>query len=122
RQGLRRGGQRSYTVEVELRQRDGTPLAAFVTPVVAVVPGANGGPAIGKRLGVSWVVPMVAQPAYQADGKPDPDVVDELRPDGRPGRPAGAPPNADAPPTPPPRPQPPQAPAPPAHRAPGPPP
>src|SRR5262249_57980646 len=110
RQGLRRGGQRSYTVEVELRQRDGTPLAAFVTPVVAVVPGANGGPAIGKRLGVSWVVPMVAQPAYQADGKPDPDVVDELRPDGRLGRPAVALANADVPLTLAPRPETPAAP------------
>ncbi|HMG26640.1 MAG TPA: DUF6049 family protein [Acidimicrobiia bacterium] len=92
---LRRTGV--YPVEVELRQPDGTRLAGFVTPVVAVVPGANGGPAIGKRLGVSWVVPMVAQPAYQADGKPDPDVVDELRPDGRLGRLAVALANADVP-------------------------
>ncbi|HKA93093.1 MAG TPA: DUF6049 family protein [Acidimicrobiia bacterium] len=78
---LRRTGV--YPVEVELRQPDGTRLAGFVTPVVAVAPGA---PAIGQRLGVSWVVPMVAPPAYQADGKPDPDVVAELRPDGRLGR------------------------------------
>src|SRR5262249_1206528 len=73
-------------VEVERRQPDGTRLAGFVTPVVAVAPAANGGPAIGQRLDVSWVVPMVAPPAYQADGKPDPDVVSELRPDGRLGR------------------------------------
>ena len=92
---LRRTGV--YPVEVELRQSDGTRLAGFVTPVVAVVPGANGGPAIGKRLGVSWVVPMVAPPAYQADGKPDPEVVDELRPDGRLGRRAVAFANADVP-------------------------
>ena len=75
-----------YPVEVELRQPDGTRLAGFVTPVVAVAPAANGGPAIGQRLDVSWVVPMVAPPAYQADGKPDPDIVSELRPDGRLGR------------------------------------
>ncbi len=81
---LRRTGV--YPVEVELRQPDGTRLAGFVTPVVAVAPGANGGPAIGQRLGVSWVLPMVAPPAYQADGKPDPDVVAQLRPDGSLGR------------------------------------
>jgi len=92
---LRRTGV--YPVEVELRQADGTRLAGFVTPVVAVVPGAGGGPAIGQRLGVSWVVPMVAPPAYQADGKPDPDVVDQLRPDGALGRRAIAFANADVP-------------------------
>jgi len=81
---LRRTGV--YPVEVELRQPDGTRLAGFVTPVVAVAPGANGGPAVGQRLGVSWVVPMTAPPAYQADGKPDPSVVSQLRPDGRLGR------------------------------------
>ena len=81
---LRRTGV--YPVEVELRQPDGTRLAGFVTPVVAVAPGANGGPAIGQRLGVSWVVPMTAPPAYQADGKPDPSVVSQLRPEGRLGR------------------------------------
>ncbi len=81
---LRRTGV--YPVEVELRQPDGTRLAGFVTPVVAVAPGADGGPSIGQRLGVSWIVPMTAPPAYQADGKPDPDVVAELRPEGRLGR------------------------------------
>lgn len=85
---LRRTGV--YPVEVELRQPDGTRLAGFVTPVVAVAPGANGGPAIGQRLGVSLVVPMVAAPAYQVDGKPDANVVAELRPDGRLGRQAVA--------------------------------
>src|SRR5205807_405403 len=68
------------------RRPDGTRLAGFVTPVVAVAPGANGGPAIGQRLGVSWVVPMTAPPAYTADGKPDPYVVSQLRPEGRLGR------------------------------------
>jgi hypothetical protein len=92
---LRRTGV--YPVEVELRQADGTRLAGFVTPVVAVAPGANGGPAIGQRLGVSWVVPMVAPPAYQVDGKPDPKVVDQLRPDGRLGRRAVAFANAGVP-------------------------
>jgi hypothetical protein len=92
---LRRTGV--YPVEVELRQPDGTRLAGFVTPVVAVAPGVNGGPAIGQRLGVSWVVPIVAPPAYQADGKPDPDVVADLRPDGRLGRRAVAFANAGAP-------------------------
>ena len=92
---LRRTGV--YPVEVELRQADGTRLAGFVTPVVAVTPGANGGPAIGQRLGVSLVVPMVAPPAYQADGKPDPNVVDQLKPDGRLGRRAIAFANAGVP-------------------------
>jgi hypothetical protein len=81
---LRRTGV--YPVEVELRQPDGSRLDGCVTPVVAVAPGANGGPAVGKRLGVTWVLPMVARPAYRADGKPDPDVVAELQPEGRLGQ------------------------------------
>jgi len=81
---LRRTGV--YPLDVDLRQPDGTQLAGFVTPVVAVAPGANGNPTIGKRLGVTWVLPMVAQPAYQVDGKPDPEVVSQLQPDGRLGR------------------------------------
>ncbi len=78
---LRRTGV--YPLDVDLRQPDGTQLAGFVTPVVAVAPGANGSPTIGKRLDVTWVLPMVARPAYQLDGKPDPDVVSQLQPDGR---------------------------------------
>jgi hypothetical protein len=92
---LRRTGV--YPLDVDLRQPDGTRLAGFVTPVVAVAPGANGGPAIGKRLGVTWVLPMVARPAYQPDGKPDPDVVSELQPDGRLGSLATVIANSDVP-------------------------
>jgi Family of unknown function (DUF6049) len=92
---LRRTGV--YPVEVDLRQPDGTRVAGFVTPVVAVASGANGGLAIGQRLGVTWVMPMVARPAYQADGKPDPDVVSQLGPDGRLGRQALAIANAGVP-------------------------
>jgi hypothetical protein len=75
-----------YPVRVELRDPAGDTLAGFVTPVVAVAPDAGGGPAIGQRLGVTVVVPMVTRPAYGADGKPDPDVVNELAPEGRLGQ------------------------------------
>jgi hypothetical protein len=75
-----------YPFTVELRGSDNNRLAGFVTPVVTVAPDANGGPAIGKRLGVSWVLPLVTRPALGADGKPDPEVVAELSPDGRLGQ------------------------------------
>src|SRR5262249_62075112 len=58
---LRRTGV--YPVEVELRQPDGTRLAGFVTPVVAVVPGANGGAAVGQRPRGSRGVALGAPPA-----------------------------------------------------------
>jgi hypothetical protein len=75
-----------YPFVVELRALDNTRLAGFVTPVVAVAPDANGGPVIGQRLGVSLVLPQVARPATGADGKPDPEVVAELAPEGRLGQ------------------------------------
>jgi len=75
-----------YPFKVELRDAAGNTLAGFVTPVVAVAPSAGGAPIIGKRLGVSWVLPMVTRPAYGADGKPDPEVVADLAPDGRLGQ------------------------------------
>jgi Family of unknown function (DUF6049) len=71
-----------YPFEVELRDQDDNRLDGFVTPIV-VAPEQSGGPAVGQRLGVTWVMPMVARPAYQVDGKPDPDVVAQLRPEGR---------------------------------------
>jgi hypothetical protein len=86
-----------YPFEVELRDQDDTRLAGFVTPVVAVAPGADGAPVIGKRLGVSWVLPMVTRPAYGADGKPDPEVVAELATEGRLGQQAIAIANSSVP-------------------------
>jgi hypothetical protein len=86
-----------YPFVVELRGSDNTRLAAFVTPVVAVAADANGGPVIGKRLGVSWVLPLVTRPAFEADGKPDPEVVAELAPEGRLGQQALAIANSAAP-------------------------
>lgn len=75
-----------YPFEVELRDQDETRLSGFVTPVVAVATGENGAPVIGRKLGVSLVLPMMSRPAYGADGKPDPEVVAELAPEGRLGR------------------------------------
>jgi hypothetical protein len=75
-----------YPVRVELRDSAGDTLVGFVTPVVAVATDASGGPAIGQRLGVTLVVPMVTRPAYGAAGKPDPEVVNELAPEGRLGQ------------------------------------
>jgi hypothetical protein len=75
-----------YPFRVELRDAAGSTLAGFVTPVVVVAPGGPGEPVIGQRLGVTWVLPMVARPAYGADGKPDPEVVAELAPEGRLGQ------------------------------------
>jgi hypothetical protein len=75
-----------YPFEVELRDQNEARLAGFVTPVVAVAAGENGGPVVGRRLGVSLVLPMVSRPAYGADGKPDPEVLAELAPEGRLGQ------------------------------------
>jgi Family of unknown function (DUF6049) len=75
-----------YPFKVELRDPTGNALAEFVTPVVAVAPTTGGAPVIGQRLGVTFVLPMVARPAYGADGKPDQDVVAELTPEGRLGQ------------------------------------
>jgi Family of unknown function (DUF6049) len=85
-----------YPFQVELRDQDDTPLDGFVTPVV-VAADAGGGSAIGQRLGVTWVMPMVARPAHQADGKPDPGVVAQLRSDGRLGGRASTIANSDVP-------------------------
>jgi len=86
-----------YPFVVELRAADNTRLAGFVTPVVAVAADANGGPIIGKRLAVSWVLPLVARPALGVDGRPDPEVVAELAPEGRLGQQALAISNSAAP-------------------------
>jgi hypothetical protein len=75
-----------YPFQVELRDQDDNRLDGFVTPVVAVASGADGAPVIGKRLGVAWVLPMVTRPAYGVDGRPDPEVVAELTPEGRLGQ------------------------------------
>ncbi|HEY3095662.1 MAG TPA: DUF6049 family protein [Acidimicrobiia bacterium] len=75
-----------YPFEVELRDQNEARLAGFVTPVVAVAAGENGGSVVGRRLGVSLVLPMVSRPAYGADGKPDPEVLAELAPEGRLGQ------------------------------------
>jgi Family of unknown function (DUF6049) len=75
-----------YPFEVELRDQNETRLSGFVTPVVAVATGENGAPVIGRKLGVSLVLPMVSRPTYGADGRPDPEVVAELAPEGRLGR------------------------------------
>lgn len=75
-----------YPFVVELRGPDNTRLAGFITPVVAVAADPNGGPVVGQRLAVSLVLPLVTTPAVGVDGRPDPEVVAELAPEGRLGQ------------------------------------
>ncbi|MGQ0802988.1 MAG: DUF6049 family protein [Actinomycetota bacterium] len=72
-----------YPVELELRDAEGNALAAFVLPLVVVAPGPGGTPPLGEKLRVAWVWPLVADPAIQPDGKPDPEVMVELQAPGR---------------------------------------
>lgn len=79
-----------YPVEFELRDRDvSNTLDHFVTYLVAIAPTASG-PAIPEPLSVSWIWRMVAQPAYQANGQPDRNIVRQLQRKGRLGRMAAA--------------------------------
>jgi hypothetical protein len=87
---LRRPTPGVYPVDVELRDAAGTVLSEFVLPLVVVPPGPGGTPAVGEKLRVAWIWPLVADPARLPDGRFDPDVVAALRPDGRLGRQSGA--------------------------------
>ncbi len=87
---LRRTTPGVYPVEVELRDAEGAVLSEFVLPLVVIPPGPGGTPPVGERLRVAWIWPLVADPAHLPDGQLDPDVVAELRPDGRLGRQAAA--------------------------------
>ncbi|HUF83461.1 MAG TPA: DUF6049 family protein [Acidimicrobiia bacterium] len=79
-----------YPIELELRDGDGNARAAFVLPLVVVAPGPGGTPVLGEKLRVAWIWPLVTDPAVLPDGQPDPEVLAELRNDGRLGRQAGA--------------------------------
>ena len=81
---LRRTGV--YPVEVELRQPDGTRLAGFVTP--GRRRGAGGERRAEYRAASRGQLDHADDGTahVQADGKPDPDVVAQLRPEGRLGR------------------------------------
>ncbi len=78
-----------YPLEISLVDGSDEPIDAFVSHLVAVTPTPPGTPAIGEPLRVAWVWPMVAPPAFEADGRADPAVVDELAPEGRIGSIAG---------------------------------
>lgn len=78
-----------YPLEISLVDSSGTPVNGFVSHLVAVTPTPPGTPAIGEPLRVAWIWPMVAPPAFEADGRADPTVVDQLAPDGRIGSIAG---------------------------------
>src|SRR5262249_57880191 len=61
-----------YPVEVELRQPDGTRLAGFVTPVLAVAPAADGGPPLRHRPPGRRRQPRVAPPPRPPPPQPHP--------------------------------------------------
>lgn len=86
--GITRSGV--YPLEIELVNGGGDVIDGFVTHVVAVAPTAPGDSAIGSRLEVAWVWPMVAGPAFRPSGAADREVVDELEPSGRLGEIASA--------------------------------
>ena len=79
-----------YPLEFELRDADDNALAEFVLPLVLVAPNADATPVVGEKLRVAWVWPLSAAPAIQPFGKPDPAVVEQMRPEGRLGRQAAA--------------------------------
>ena len=65
----------------------GATLDGFVTHLVVTTKTSLGTPtSIGEPLQVAWVWPIVAPPAREPDGSPNPAVVAEFRPDGRLGR------------------------------------
>lgn len=73
-----------YPVAVEVRDPStGEPGDGFITYLVVV--DEENDP-IGQRLRVAWIWQMVAEPAFNADGTPDEQVVAEFRSDGRLGR------------------------------------
>jgi hypothetical protein len=77
--GITRSGNGVYPIEVQLRNSDDQPLAKFVTHVVVADPAT---PPL-EKLRVAWIWPLVAEPAFGADGSPLPEVVAELGPGGR---------------------------------------
>lgn len=79
-----------YPLEFELRDDDGNVLAEFVMPLVVAAPNPDGSPIMGEKLRVAWVWPLVAPPARRPFGEPEPDVVEQLAPEGRLGRQATA--------------------------------
>ena len=77
-----------FPLVVELRDGNSV-VSGFVTHlVVAAVTDADT-LVTGQPLSVAWVWPLVAEPAYRADGKVNAEVAAELQPDGRFGRQAG---------------------------------
>jgi hypothetical protein len=89
RLSLRRTGV--YPLAVEVLDADDRSEGRFVTMVVAVSVNALGlTSSVGTRLGVAWAWPLAAGPSTLADGSADPEVTDQLRPDGRLGRQAVA--------------------------------
>jgi len=73
-----------YPMRIELRV-DGTVVSELITHLV-VADATPERPAVGQRLGVGLVVPLIAEPTYLPDGSPDPDVVASFAPTGRLGR------------------------------------
>lgn len=73
-----------YPVAVEVRDAaTGEPGGGFITYLV--VADEQNDP-VGERLRVAWIWQMVTEPAFNADGTPDEQVVAEMRSDGRLGR------------------------------------
>ncbi|MGB3097464.1 MAG: hypothetical protein WBB46_12120 [Candidatus Deferrimicrobiaceae bacterium] len=81
-----------YPVAVEVRDAStGEPGGGFITYLV--IADEENDP-VGERLRVAWIWQMVTEPAFNADGTPDEQVVAELRSDGRLGRIAASIPDA----------------------------
>jgi Family of unknown function (DUF6049) len=83
--GITTSGNGVYPLEVQLRD-DNQTVTGFVTHVVV----ADLASPASEPLRVAWVWPLVAEPAFRADGSADPEVVAELAETGRLGRQAAA--------------------------------
>ncbi len=86
RLNTRQSGSGVFPLEVELRDSENRGFGRFVTHLVVADVTPDGALAVGLPLDVSWIWPLVADPAYLPNGVPDPAVAAELQSAGRLGR------------------------------------
>jgi hypothetical protein len=84
--GITRSVNGVYPLEVQLRDAENRTVTGFATHVVVV----NTAALPSEPLRVAWVWPLVAEPAFGADGSPLPEVVAQLGTGGRLARQAEA--------------------------------
>jgi hypothetical protein len=84
---IRRPGVYPLRLEAVVGGREAT---STLTTYVVAVPPADAGPAITEPLSVAIVVPVISAPAFAAQGKPEPEALQERSASGRLGALAAA--------------------------------